>query len=70
MGRQERSISSEQIAQRAYEIWESRGCPTGDGTDEWMAAERELLHDDRPGVIGILKKIVTARILRPVRKAG
>jgi Protein of unknown function (DUF2934) len=35
-------VSQEEIARRAYEIWESRGCPSSDGTDEWQAAEAEL----------------------------
>ena len=36
-------ISKEDIARRAYEIWQSRGCPPGDGSDDWQAAESELL---------------------------
>jgi hypothetical protein len=35
-------VSQEEIARRAYEIWQSRGCPSSDGTDEWQAAEAEL----------------------------
>jgi hypothetical protein len=35
-------VSREEIARRAYEIWQSRGCPSSDGTDEWQAAEAEL----------------------------
>ncbi|MCA9062319.1 MAG: DUF2934 domain-containing protein [Planctomycetaceae bacterium] len=26
----------------AYEKWETAGCPTGDGFDFWLEAEREL----------------------------
>ena len=33
----------EDIARRAYEIWQQRGCPPGDGKDDWQAAETELL---------------------------
>ena len=36
------TISDEAIAQRAYEIWESKGCPDGDGSDNWEAAKAEL----------------------------
>lgn len=36
-------ISDEQIAQRAYELWEARGCPSGDGTEDWEAARAELM---------------------------
>lgn len=37
------NVSQEDIARRAYEIWESRGCPAGDGSEDWQAAEAELL---------------------------
>jgi hypothetical protein len=38
----EPSIAHEEIAQRAYEIWQSRGCPPGDGSEDWQAAKAEL----------------------------
>jgi hypothetical protein len=41
----EREISHDDIARRAYEIWQSRGCPLGDGSDDWQAAKAELLAD-------------------------
>jgi hypothetical protein len=31
------------IAQRAYELWVSRGMSAGLETDDWLQAERELL---------------------------
>jgi hypothetical protein len=37
-----REIPQEEIARRAYEIWQARGCPAGDGNEDWRAAEREL----------------------------
>jgi hypothetical protein len=37
------TVSKDDIARRAYEIWQSRGCPLGDGSEDWQAAERELL---------------------------
>jgi hypothetical protein len=37
-----REIPQEEIARRAYEIWQARGCPAGDGSEDWRAAEREL----------------------------
>jgi hypothetical protein len=37
------SVSDEEIARRAYEIWQSRGCPPGDGSDHWQAAQEELV---------------------------
>ena len=31
----------DKIRSRAYEKWEAAGCPTGDGVDFWLEAERE-----------------------------
>ncbi len=36
-------ISKEEIARRAYDIWQARGCPPGDGTADWHAAEAQLM---------------------------
>ena len=41
-------VTEEQIAQRAYEIWQSRGCPEGDSEADWRAAEGQLLTDNSP----------------------
>jgi Protein of unknown function (DUF2934) len=38
----EPAVTKEEIARRAYEIWQTRGCPSSDGTEEWRAAEAEL----------------------------
>ncbi len=35
-------VTEETIAQRAYEIWQQRGCPVGDGADDWQAARDQL----------------------------
>jgi hypothetical protein len=35
-------VTEEEIAQRAYEIWQARGCPASDGSEDWKAAEAEL----------------------------
>ena len=43
MNATESGISEEEVARRAYEIWESRGCPPGDGRADWDAALAELL---------------------------
>ncbi|MEM8943766.1 MAG: DUF2934 domain-containing protein [Planctomycetota bacterium] len=37
------TIPDEAIAERAYQIWESKGCPDGDGSENWEAAKAELL---------------------------
>jgi Protein of unknown function (DUF2934) len=36
------TISDEEIARRAYAIWQARGCPPGDGTEDWQTAKAEL----------------------------
>ncbi|HEX3599375.1 MAG TPA: DUF2934 domain-containing protein [Lacipirellulaceae bacterium] len=35
-------ISDDEIARRAYAIWQARGCPPGDGADDWQTAKNEL----------------------------
>ena len=44
------TVSHEEVSRRAYEIWESRGRPEGDGSQDWDAALAELT-SQRPGVI-------------------
>jgi hypothetical protein len=40
-------IPEELVAARAYELWQQRGCPTGqDGAEDWYAA-REQLEQER-----------------------
>jgi hypothetical protein len=36
------AIPEDLIAQRAYELWEERGCPLGEGERDWFAARYEL----------------------------
>ncbi len=38
----EQDVSNEEIARRAYERWQARGCPPGDGSEDWNAAVAEL----------------------------
>ena len=38
----EQELPTEDIARRAYELWQARGCPPGDGSEDWQAAEAEL----------------------------
>jgi hypothetical protein len=35
-------VPTERIARRAYELWEARGRPEGDGSEDWNAAVAEL----------------------------
>ena len=37
------TISQEEIAQRAYALYEARGREDGHDLDDWLEAERELL---------------------------
>jgi hypothetical protein len=32
----------DEIANRAYELWERRGCPIGSPEEDWIRAEEEL----------------------------
>jgi len=32
-----------EVARRAYERWQARGCPRGDGLRDWLEAEQEIL---------------------------
>jgi hypothetical protein len=36
------SLAHEQIAVRAYQLWEARGRPEGTDRDDWFEAERKL----------------------------
>ena len=55
----QREISNEQIAERAYLLWESRGRPDTDGTADWEEAKAQLLAEQlnasssvrRPGIL-------------------
>lgn len=39
----------EAIRRRAYEIWQSAGCPDGKDLDHWQQAEREIgLENETP----------------------
>jgi hypothetical protein len=38
----DRQPSHAQIAERAYEIWKSKGCPAGTCEEDWSQAERQL----------------------------
>ena len=34
----------DEIAELAYQLWVSRGCPEGSPDEDWLRAEEELLH--------------------------
>jgi hypothetical protein len=39
--------SDSKIRQRAYELYESRGCEPGQDEQDWLRAEQEILNWDR-----------------------
>lgn len=41
------TVDRERVAQRAYELYLSRGCSDGYDVDDWLCAERELAGGDR-----------------------
>ena len=43
------SVSSEEIAKRAYEKFVARGGAHGSDQEDWAAAERELMAESRGG---------------------
>ncbi|MEY4582569.1 MAG: hypothetical protein RL701_7272 [Pseudomonadota bacterium] len=46
---QSRDLPEELIAARAYEIWQSRGCPMGqDSVSDWLAARTQLERERVP----------------------
>src|SRR5687767_4766720 len=53
----------EQIAARAYEIWQARGAPHGSHEQDWYQAEQELsgftvvLSDAGENKIGVIKEL-------------
>jgi len=38
-------ISLDQVAERAYQLWQSRGCVHGYQEQDWLQAEDELLRE-------------------------
>jgi hypothetical protein len=40
------TINYEDIARRAYELWENEGKPEGKGQEHWLRAEEELRNKD------------------------
>jgi Protein of unknown function (DUF2934) len=62
-------ISDEEIARRAYEIWQSRGCPAGDGHEDWEAAKAELT-STRVGRNGSTQQRLQSWLQRVRQKIG
>jgi hypothetical protein len=43
------SLTHEQIAQRARDIWRAKGCPAGQDEQNWREAEMQLRAESRRG---------------------
>jgi Protein of unknown function (DUF2934) len=52
------TVIEDQIATRAYQLWQERGCPIGSPEQDWLEAERQLRSVERS----------TAEILNPTNK--
>lgn len=53
-------ISDDTIAKRAYELWQARGCPHGDGNDDWQLAKKQLqaeAHRRQPPILRLLSRL-------------
>ena len=37
-----KNLAHESIAERAYYIWQSKGCPWGQSLEDWLEAEKQL----------------------------
>ncbi|MEZ0171193.1 DUF2934 domain-containing protein [Microvirga sp. TS319] len=44
-------MTEDQVRQRAFELWEKRGCPVGYEAEFWHQAERELKGEANSGGI-------------------
>jgi hypothetical protein len=47
--RQLGNVAADVVARRAYDIWQSHGCPSGTATADWLRAEAELQAASRVG---------------------
>jgi hypothetical protein len=36
------TVNANQVADRAYDLWQERGCPVGSPETDWLRAEEEL----------------------------
>jgi hypothetical protein len=50
-------ITDQMIADRAYHLWQSRGCPQSDGQHDWEVARQQLESENR-GAWGSLRRVL------------
>lgn len=62
-----REISDEAVAQRAYEIWQDRGCPEGTSEEDWETAKAELIAEQQPNRSALVRRPAWLRLLDRLR---
>jgi hypothetical protein len=46
--RQQQQLTHDEIARRAYQLWEQRGRPQGRDLELWLEAERQIVPASKP----------------------
>ena len=59
----------DEIARRAYQMFCDRGCVHGCDTDDWLAAEREVLSEIEEGTPEARERATPDPTSRPKRRA-
>jgi hypothetical protein len=59
----------DRIRARAYELWESDGCPQGRDLDYWSMAEREILEEPIAAARALADQVVTANLPKLAKRA-
>ena len=66
----QREVNQEQIALRAYEIWEASGRPVGRDQEHWLMAEAELRGQKRGDASRLASSSVTKETSAPTENAA
>ena len=56
-----RKPSHDEIAQRAFELYQRRGCQPGHETEDWLEAQKQLSSEPAPGKAEGTRKKKAAR---------
>jgi hypothetical protein len=62
------AVTNDQIAQRAFEIWEREGRPQGRDQDHWYQAEAELRKDTVRAAEAPIVPSPAPKVLQPSKK--
>jgi hypothetical protein len=67
VSQQTRNSPHEEIALRAYRLWEARGCPIASPEEDWLRAEEEIRSEqaDRDEVVRARNKLVRSHRSAP-----